>query len=173
MNWSNMSPKLPPTCSSPQTQLWDLPTTFLSVCYIWVFEIDERLVADNQFEDTNFVSHTIRSKLDMLPAMMDLLYAKCIPTFTDCTIAELEKLGEKYRLALRIAKDPRWERLRCDHAGTYADDCIVDRISKQRIYIVGTNDKDLIRRIRKIPGVPIMRVARAKYTIEKLPDALD
>ncbi|KAI9932916.1 hypothetical protein ASPWEDRAFT_47313 [Aspergillus wentii DTO 134E9] len=123
--------------------------------------------------DTNFVSHTIRSKLDMLPAMMDLLYAKCIPTFTDCTIAELEKLGEKYRLALRIAKDPRWERLRCDHAGTYADDCIVDRISKQRIYIVGTNDKDLIRRIRKIPGVPIMRVARAKYTIEKLPDALD
>lgn len=56
------------------------------------------------------------------------LYAKCIPTFTDCTIAELEKLGDKFRLALRMAKDPRWERVRCSHSGTYADDCIVDRV---------------------------------------------
>lgn len=57
------------------------------------------------------------------------LYAKCIPTFTDCTIAELEKLGDKYRLALRVAKDPRWERVKCSHKGTYADDCLVDRVS--------------------------------------------
>ena len=61
--------------------------------------------------------------------MMDRLYAKCIPTFTDCTIAELEKLGDKYRLALRVAKDPRWERVKCSHKGTYADDCLVDRVS--------------------------------------------
>lgn len=62
------------------------------------------------------------------------LYAKCIPCFTDCTIAELEKLGPKYRLALRVAKDPRWTRLQCSHSGTYADDCIVDRVS-DRIYM--------------------------------------
>ena len=37
-----------------------------------------------------------------------------IPTITDCVLAELEKLGPKYRLALRIAKDPRFERLHCD-----------------------------------------------------------
>lgn len=122
--------------------------------------------------DTNFVFHSIRAKVDLLAAMMDLLYAKCIPTFTDCTIAELEKMGDKFRLALRVAKDIRWERLRCSHAGTYADDCIVDRVSKHRIYIVGTNDKDLCRRLRKIPGVPIMKVARGKYTIERLPDSL-
>lgn len=61
--------------------------------------------------------------------MLVRLYAKCIPTFTDCTIAELEKLGPKYRLALRVAKDTRWERLKCSHTGTYADDCIVDRVS--------------------------------------------
>jgi len=61
---------------------------------------------------------------------MDCLMAKCpriiytlcdqadtrigIPTITDCVLAELEKLGPKYRLALRIAKDPRFERLHCD-----------------------------------------------------------
>jgi U3 small nucleolar RNA-associated protein 24 len=32
-------------------------------------------------------------------------------------LAELEKLGARYRLALRVARDPRWERLRCDHKG--------------------------------------------------------
>jgi U3 small nucleolar RNA-associated protein 24 len=100
---------------------------------------------------------------------MDCLYAKCIPIITDCVMAELEKLGQKYRIALRIARDERWERLQCGHKGTYADDCIVDRIMRHKIYIVATNDKDLKRRIRKIPGVPIMSVARGKYLIERLP----
>lgn len=103
--------------------------------------------------------------------MMDCLYAKCIPIITDCCMAELEKLGQKYRIALRIARDERWERLKCDHKGVYADDCIVDRVMKHKIYIVATNDQDLKRRIRKIPGVPIMSVARGKYVIERLPDA--
>ena len=39
-------------------------------------------------------------------------------------MAELEKLGQKYRIALRIARDERWERLKCDHKGVYADDCL-------------------------------------------------
>ncbi|KAJ5110727.1 rRNA-processing protein FCF1 [Penicillium argentinense] len=121
--------------------------------------------------DTNFISHTIQHKLEIIPTMMDCLYAKCTPVITDCVIAELEKLGQKYRLALRVAKDPRFERIKCDHKGTYADDCLVDRIIKHRVYIVATNDRDLKRRIRKIPGAPIMSVARGKYVIERLPDA--
>lgn len=48
---------------------------------------------------------------------------------------------------------------------------LVDRVMKHKVYIVGTNDRDLKRRIRKIPGVPIMSVARGKYVIERLPDA--
>ncbi|KAK2760391.1 rRNA-processing protein fcf1 [Arachnomyces sp. PD_36] len=124
--------------------------------------------------DTNFLSHTIQHKLDLLPSMMDCLYASCNPIITSCVLSELEKLGPKYRLALRIAKDERFERVKCDHAGKgggYADDCLVDRVVKDRIYIVATNDRDLKRRIRKVPGVPIMSVARGKYVIERLPDA--
>lgn len=98
--------------------------------------------------DTNFISHTIQHKLEVIPTMMDCLYAKCIPIITDCVLAELEKLGQKYRLALRVAKDPRFERIKCDHKGTYADDCLVDRVIKHRVYIVATNDRDLKRRIR-------------------------
>ncbi|TQS36273.1 hypothetical protein Golomagni_03281 [Golovinomyces magnicellulatus] len=121
--------------------------------------------------DTNFLSHTVQHKLPLLETLMDTLYAKCIPIITSCVMAELEKLGPRYRLALRIARDERWERLKCDHKGIYADDCIVDRVMKSKIYLVATNDKDLKRRIRKIPGVPILSVARGKYLIERLPDA--
>ena len=121
--------------------------------------------------DTNFLSHSVQHKLELLPTMMDCLYAKCIPIITDCVMGELEKLGPKYRIALRIARDERFERLKCDHKGVYADDCIVDRVQKHRIYIAATNDRDLKRRLRKIVGVPIMSVARGKYVIERLPDA--
>ncbi|ODV91302.1 hypothetical protein CANCADRAFT_122429 [Tortispora caseinolytica NRRL Y-17796] len=121
--------------------------------------------------DTNFINFSIQKKLDLVQAMMDCLYAKCIPTITDCVMAELEKLGPKYRIALRIAKDPRFARLKCSHKGTYADDCIVSRVTQHRCYIVATNDADLKRRLRKIPGVPLMSVGAKTYVIERLPDA--
>jgi U3 small nucleolar RNA-associated protein 24 len=121
--------------------------------------------------DTNFINFSIQNKLEVMKSMMDCLYAKCIPCITDCVMAELEKLGTKYRIALRIARDPRFERLPCSHKGTYADDCIVHRVMQHKCYIVATCDKDLKRRIRKIPGVPIMYISQRKYTIERLPEA--
>uniref|UniRef100_A0A673HM15 FCF1 rRNA-processing protein n=1 Tax=Sinocyclocheilus rhinocerous TaxID=307959 RepID=A0A673HM15_9TELE len=74
--------------------------------------------------DTNFINFSIKAKLDVVQSMMDCLYAKCVPCITDCVMAELEKLGMKYRVALR----------------------------------------DLKRRIRKIPGVPIMYISNHRYS---------
>lgn len=74
-----------------------------------------------------------------------------IPCITDCVIAELESLGPKFRIALRVARDPRFERLPCSHKGSYADDCIIDRITAHKCYCVATCDRDLRRRVRKIP----------------------
>jgi len=121
--------------------------------------------------DTNFINFSIKNKMDIIQSMMDCLYAKCIPYITDCVMAELEKLGSKYRIALRIVKDPRFERLPCMHKGTYADDCLVARVTQHKAYIVATCDKDLKRRIRKIPGVPIMFLSNHRYSIERMPDA--
>ncbi|XP_051682198.1 rRNA-processing protein FCF1 homolog isoform X4 [Oryctolagus cuniculus] len=50
--------------------------------------------------DTNFINFSIKAKLDLIQSMMDCLYAKCIPCITDCVMAEIEKLGQKYRVAL-------------------------------------------------------------------------
>ena len=55
--------------------------------------------------------------------------------------------------------------------GTYADDCLVNRVTQHKAYIVATCDKDLKRRIRKIPGVPIMYLTNHRYSIERMPDA--
>jgi len=126
----------------------------------------------NIIVDTNFISRSVQLKLDMLPTFMDLLYAKCNLMLTDCVVGEMEKLGPRYSIALRISKDKKWERLGCDHQGLYADDCIVDRVTKHRIYLVATNDLLLKRRIRKIPGVPIISVGKGKYAVERLPDIL-
>merc|ERR1719421_735660 len=123
--------------------------------------------------DTNFINMSIQMKLDIFKASMECLLAKCIPCITDCVMAELEKLGSRYRLALRLAKDPRFERLTCSHKGTYADDCLCERVTQHKCFLVGTNDKDLKRRIRKIPGVPILSVARGMYKIERIPEQID
>ncbi|KAH8812875.1 hypothetical protein F5884DRAFT_820621 [Xylogone sp. PMI_703] len=88
-------------------------------------------------------------KLPLLESMMDALLAKCTPVITSCVMAELEKLGPKYRIALRLARDERFERLQCTHSGTYAD------------------------QLRRISGVPILSVAKHKYVIERLPGAPD
>ncbi|KAK0664447.1 Fcf1-domain-containing protein [Cercophora samala] len=136
------------------------------------FEFNTSLVPPYQIiVDTNFLSRSIQAKLPLLESAMDALYASVNIIITDCVMAELEKLGPKYRMALMIARDERWTRLTCDHKGTYADDCIVDRVQKNRIYIVATNDRDLKRRLRKIPGVPILGVQKGKYAIERLPGA--
>ncbi|KAB5569368.1 hypothetical protein DKX38_003161 [Salix brachista] len=144
--------------------------------------------------DTNFINFSIQNKLDLQKAMLDCLYAKwnemksgayfyCLSIdifhFLDLkarlvsrtVMAELEKLGQKYRVALRIAQDPRFERVPCVHKGTYADDCIVERVTKHKCYLVATCDRDLKRRIRKIPGVPIMYITQHKYSIERLAEA--
>lgn len=94
---------------------------FLSIFLLFTIIFDQVLV------DTNFINFSIKNKLEIYKSMMDCLLAKCIPCITDCVMAELEKLGTKYRLALRLAKDPRFERLPCTHAGTYADDCLLQR----------------------------------------------
>lgn len=121
--------------------------------------------------DTNFIQFSIKNKLDIEKAAMDCLFAEVKPCITDCVVAELEKLGPKYKLALKVAKDERWERLPCMHKGTYADDCIVDRVTAHRCFIVGTCDRGLKDRLRKIPGVPLMYITNHKYSVEQLPEA--
>lgn len=121
--------------------------------------------------DTNMLWQTCADKIDLVDGLQKCLVAKVIPMVTDCVVAELEKLGRKFHLALKLAKDPRVRRIKCGCRGNYADDCIIARVQQNRCYIVATNDKDLKRRIRKVPGVPIMYLHNHKFQVERLPDS--
>lgn len=46
-------------------------------------------------------------------------------------------------LFLEPLQDPRFTRLPCTHPGTYADDCICERVRQHKCYIVATCDTDL------------------------------
>lgn len=120
--------------------------------------------------DTNFVNFAVKNRIDMFQGFMDCLFAKTIVYATDCVLAELEKV-RRFKIALKVLKDPRVQRLKCEHKGTYADDCLVQRVTQHKCYIVATCDRDLKRRIRKIPGVPIMYIVNHRFSIERMPDA--
>ena len=51
-------------------------------------------------------NHFPPPQLDLVQGMMDCLYAECTPCITDCVMAELEKLGTKYRVSLRVRCSP-------------------------------------------------------------------
>ena len=122
--------------------------------------------------DTNYINMCIKTKIDLVEGMMGCLYAKCTPVILDSVMAELEKLGTKYRVALKMAKDPRVLRMPGYlERGTYGDDDIVAMVKQHRCFIVATMDRDLRRRLRKIPGVPIMYIAHRKVTVERMPEA--
>ena len=90
----------------------------------------------------------------------------------DSVMAELEKTWPKCLRRPADGQRPRFMRMTgyLDH-GHYADDDIVNMVQQHRCFIVATCDKDLKRRIRKIPGVPIMYIAQRKFTIERMPEA--
>ncbi|KAK3842419.1 MAG: Fcf1-domain-containing protein [Linnemannia gamsii] len=86
-------------------------------------EEKEKVVRHMILVDTSFINFSIQNKIELVKGMIGCLYAKSFPCITDCVMAELEKLGPKFKVALRVARDPRYERLPCTHKGTYADDC--------------------------------------------------
>ncbi|KCZ81186.1 hypothetical protein H312_01396 [Anncaliia algerae PRA339] len=118
--------------------------------------------------DTNFINFAIKKKMDIKRNLMSCLLSNSKLFVTECVIAELEKLGRAYRVALGIVKRDDFNRLQCDHKGTYADDCIVNRITASRCYIVATCDTELKNRIRKVGGVPIVSIMGRKFDVEGL-----
>lgn len=135
------------------------------------FRINHNLAPPyNILMDTNFILHSVRKRMDIETELMRVLFSNvkiCVP---ECVFAEIEKMGLKYRVALMAARKLKHQVLICDHKGTYADDCIIDRITPNRCYIVATCDADLKRRIRRIPGVPILYINARKYAVESLPN---
>ncbi|ADM11506.1 uncharacterized protein Eint_050570 [Encephalitozoon intestinalis ATCC 50506] len=123
--------------------------------------------------DTNFINDCVRKKYNIREQLMKTVNASikiCVP---ECVVGELEKLGRPFRVALALIRGDDVQRLECDHKGTYADDCIFNRVSAHRCYIVATSDTALRQRIKTIPGVPLITYRGQRCFIERfVPAAL-
>lgn len=121
----------------------------------------------NVILDTNYINDCIRKKKDIkneLWVALDGNIKLCVP---ECVIGELEKLGRPYRVALAMVRSNEFKHLKCDHKGTYADDCILERVTNHRCYVVATSDVGLKQRIKDIPGVPIVSFRGQRSFVER------
>lgn len=117
--------------------------------------------------DTNFIYFTLKNKIDLFEAFIKCLCSNCILCVSECVILELERLGPKFRLALRVLKAKGIIKLSCCHDSSiiYADDCIFQTVKTFRHFLVATCDKDLKRRIRKISFTPIISIKKRKLQV--------
>ncbi|KAG6902376.1 hypothetical protein C0995_000938 [Termitomyces sp. Mi166 len=94
--------------------------------------------------DTNFINFSLQNKLELMSGMMDCLFAKCIPCVTDCVMAELEKLGHRYRVALR-----QWIWVQ-GSASTREDTGIQDAIEEASALL-----KEVTEKVEAIKSIPL------------------
>ncbi len=117
--------------------------------------------------DTNFIYFALKNKLDIFESFVKCLCTKTILCVSNCVISELEKLGPKFRLALKVMKDDRVIKLICNHKLNivYADDCIIYNIKQNKNFIVATCDKDLKRRIKNTVKTLVISIKKKNLSI--------
>lgn len=117
--------------------------------------------------DTNFIYFTLKNKIDIFSAMLTCFSGKTILCVSTCVISELEKLGSKFRLALKCVKDSRIQKISCVHPPNiiYADDCIYETSKIFQNFFVATCDKGLKMRIKKISSIPIVGIKKKKFVL--------
>lgn len=117
--------------------------------------------------DTNFIYFTIKNKINLNSSLMSCLNSSVIPCVSECVIMELEKLGPKFKLALKYLKNRNIIKVNCFHPQNiiYADDCIYNTVNLFRYFIVATCDINLKKRIKKLSNSKLITIRKNKFSI--------
>ena len=117
--------------------------------------------------DTNFIYFTIKNKLNLNESLVNCLNQLTIPCVSECVVLELEKLGPKFKLALKYLKNRSIIKLNCFHPKNiiYADDCIYNTVKLFPHFIVATCDNNLKKRIKKIPNINLISIKKNKFKL--------
>jgi len=117
--------------------------------------------------DTNFIYFSLKNKINLCSSLLNCLNAVTIPCVSECVLMELEKLGPKFKLALKYLKNRNFIKLNCFHPKNiiYADDCIYNTVNLFRHFIVATCDVNLKKRIKKLPNSKIITIKRNKLSL--------
>lgn len=125
--------------------------------------IDDQLVLDCQ-----------KSHYDLVGGLKRTLQAEVKPMITQCSMQAL--YATKNQDAIEIGKE--FERRRCNHPPREAKpptECIESIVnvkgSNKHRYVVASQEVTLRRKLRKVPGVPLIHMSRSVMVMEPLSGA--
>lgn len=122
--------------------------------------------------DDSIIVDTAAQSFDLIKGINRTIQDETKPMITQCCIHKLYL--SKNQQAIDIAK--RFERRKCNHREPIDPlECIqsivdIDGVNKHR-YVVASNNYDLRKKLRKVPGVPMIFMNRAVMVMEPLSDA--
>ncbi|GAV53046.1 hypothetical protein ZYGR_0AI03280 [Zygosaccharomyces rouxii] len=125
--------------------------------------IDDQLVLDCQ-----------KSHYDLVGGLKRTLQAEVKPMITQCCMQAL--YSTKNQAAIESGKS--FERRRCNHPPKEAkppNECIESVVnvngSNKHRYVVASQDITMRRKLRKVPGVPLVHISRSVMVMEPLSEA--
>ncbi|KAH8551401.1 rRNA processing protein Utp23 [Umbelopsis sp. PMI_123] len=117
--------------------------------------------------DGNFVQESLSNKIYMKEVLPNTLMGPTKQLITSCAIAELRSKGEDFSGAVIASK--RFERRRCKHVEPVSSaQCIKEIIDKDNPhnYCIASQDAELRKYLRSIPGVPLIHINRSVVVLE-------
>ncbi|GAA5885698.1 hypothetical protein JCM16303_003119 [Sporobolomyces ruberrimus] len=117
--------------------------------------------------DAAFLRSCVQQKLDFYARLQDVLQGTVKPMITQCCIQALYDQGEQGQAAVDMAKE--FERRKCNHFKPRPEDecmtAMAGEDNKNR-YVIATQSLELRQVLRKVPGTPIVYIARSVVLLE-------
>mmetsp|Transcript_3583 Transcript_3583/g.9028 ORF Transcript_3583/g.9028 Transcript_3583/m.9028 type:complete len:269 (+) Transcript_3583:266-1072(+) len=121
--------------------------------------------------DGNFLKAALDVKMFIKEELPKVLQAPCNPVVSNCIRTELRKIGDEVSGASLIAKRFMCMRCQCEDKG--ARECILGLVGDRNEdhYVVASQDPKLRKRLREVPGVPLVYVSHGQIMLEPLSTA--
>ncbi|MCL7040020.1 hypothetical protein MKW94_024070 [Papaver nudicaule] len=120
------------------------------------------------FCDGTFIHHLVKNRITVPGQALTNILGKPTKLFTTrCVIAELHSLGKSYSQSFEEAR--KLSLARCDHEKRKGvAGCIQDVIGENNFehFFLATQDYELRKRFREIPGVPLIYCLRKSLILE-------
>ncbi|GAA6015025.1 hypothetical protein JCM10207_008708 [Rhodosporidiobolus poonsookiae] len=117
--------------------------------------------------DAAFVQACVQQKLDVMARLQDVLQGTVKPMITQCCMQALYDAGEDAQAAVDLAKG--FERRKCNHFKPRPEsECMLAMAgdeNKNR-YVFATQSLELRQNLRRVPGSPIVYIARSVMLLE-------
>jgi len=117
--------------------------------------------------DGTFLTVALQQRIQVREQLPKMLSARATPMVTSCVLHELRGLGKRGQGAAYIAQG--FYRVKCGHTNFLcASDCIKEQIGENnpRKLLVATQDIELGKALRQIPGVPLIRLNNSVPFVE-------